>query len=891
MLWQRAGAHGVTIVVKATFGIVNEASARLVAPVDLVREDRYRSGAQSLDVASELAPYLPSAGVVLTGHAQAPQGRPAPAISIRVAIFREHSLLDKTLHVIGYRPPHAPTKPLPFQDVPIVYERAYGGPGVEDNPVGTGVVPGSPLPNIVDPADPRRPAGFGPIARHWSPRKRLLNGLDPALLERPIAEIPEGFDWRYFHAAPVDQQIDLLRGDEWIVLDGLHPSLPRVQTRLPSPRAEVRWHLLGEGATAARAVELCADTLVIDAKTQTLSMVWRGHILLDHLDGSAPAGDPFRVLGRMQVFAGVGMPHYPISWPGLEPAPEEIIAPLQRAPASSARAGEKPDIAAPRFDAEESTTLVVLPSPAREGVMAPSLEADDDDDPQYTMLVIDPQRTSEPALPFRAATGESAHIDDRRPAPPMFDPDNTTLSMVSPFMSGSVLPFQGSEAPPAREAPSAPLASMSALPFVSPAALEAPRSAVPFAPPAPIEAPRPAPCAPPPMMEAAPFPPAAPAAPSASPWAMSAVGAPPPVVERLPPPLPIVEQIATPPSPVERVSPPSFVEPPESKAPAPPALLTPFEEGPRSSVAAVNASPAAAGAASSAIRDKVIAAIAAREALDGLALAGADLSDLDLSGRSFAGQNLRGAIFCRADLSKASFVGAQLLDADFTDAVLTSADLSKANLAGASFRGASLREARLHNARGASTVFDGAKLEGASAEGAELEKASLAKVEAEGSNWDRAVLNGSIWTGAKLKGASMLRATVNQADFSGADLSETKLQRMTGEGVGLAGANLEGTDLRRSILTDASFEDASFTKASADKADLSRSRLTRADLRGSSLRGTTLKGVILVQAKLDGTDLRDADLEQANLFQSDRKNAKMAGANLKDVREVDPDRG
>src|SRR4051812_26346198 len=149
------GALRVTIIIKATFGLIPEGNARLVAPLLIAREDRHREGGVSLEEASEVAPYLPSTGVILAGHAQAPPGHQASSMSVRLGIFRDRWLLDKTLQVVGYRAPGGTGGPRPFQRIPLIYDRAFGGAGVEDNPIGVGASPGA-LPNIIDPAAPRR---------------------------------------------------------------------------------------------------------------------------------------------------------------------------------------------------------------------------------------------------------------------------------------------------------------------------------------------------------------------------------------------------------------------------------------------------------------------------------------------------------------------------------------------------------------------------------------------------------------------------------------------------------------------------------------------------------------------------------------------------------------
>lgn len=128
-LWNTGGALRVTVIVKATFQLVHEDAAKLVSPVELVLEDRYRTldPASSLTEASEVAPYLPGAGLILSGHAYAPAGRAASAMSVRLAMARDRPLLEKTIHVFGDRPPRGSSAaPLPFERMPLVYERAHG---------------------------------------------------------------------------------------------------------------------------------------------------------------------------------------------------------------------------------------------------------------------------------------------------------------------------------------------------------------------------------------------------------------------------------------------------------------------------------------------------------------------------------------------------------------------------------------------------------------------------------------------------------------------------------------------------------------------------------------------------------------------------------------------
>ena len=285
VLWRGAGVFRITVIVKATFALTHNGIARWIAAAPIVEADRVRPGGLpgELAEASEIAPYVPTAAVLLSGCAHAPHGRTTAAMTVRLAVYREKALVDKQIHVFGDRDSPSST-PRPFATLPIL----------------------SALPNFVDPRNPRRPSSFGPIAPTSPGRLRLLGNVDPATLDATVPKLVGGFDCQFFNAAPADQQTAFLQGDEWIVLDGLHPKLARVQTRLPSAVGKARLNLgTPNGPGPSREVGLVADTLVIDAEKMVCSMIWRGHVLLN----------PEEAASSMQVFAGLELPGQPIAWP------------------------------------------------------------------------------------------------------------------------------------------------------------------------------------------------------------------------------------------------------------------------------------------------------------------------------------------------------------------------------------------------------------------------------------------------------------------------------------------------------------------------------------------------------------------------------------------------
>ncbi len=774
--WRTAGKHWASVFVKTTFELVNGGLAQLVAPQAIAAADRCRAPSGCLEEANDIAPYLPSAGVTLTGHAWAPGGRPATTAAVRLAVAREKPLLDKTLHVFGDRAPST-TSAQPFLKMPLVYERAYGGPTSPENPAG------SAAPNLVDPVDARRLAGFGPIAGRWPARARLLGRVDPRALDAADLEVPEGIDWRWFHAAPLDQQVALLRGDEWIVLDGMHPTLPRVQTRLPSAVARARWQKRGPGgADSMLPVELCADTLILDADRLLASIVWRGRFELARAEDA-------------QIVAGVELPGKPIAWPA--PPPRSIPAPA----APTARR----DHLMSTVDAPQSpfagAALPFAPPSAAKPLVATPLAAPAPHDPfgATVAAVTSPFHQAEPSPP-QSTPRPAAGLDARDPllstvtvtnavfrsplpfgpqdpprSPAIFDGEDPSMVTVDVKVGSSRSPLPFAPGDPSNP-PAVALAASGPRPVVRRANEALTGTSLseisPFARPVtPFDAP-PAPAIVAPAIVA----PAtvAPATIAAEPPPPSPPPAPPPMIA--PPPLMI---IAAPPPPA-----PLLAAPPPAP---PPPIDAPMSSRPAPSVAAAD-HPSAGP------RDKVLDRLLNKQPLHDLALVGADLREIDFQGASLSRldlrrANLQGAGFRGVDAVEVQLESADLTGASFEGADLTRANLTRAVLTGARFDSANLAEANLQRA-----VGDGASFRGARLPGADLRQARL---------------QGAVFDGATLRGASAMKADLSSGRFVRADLEGINLRDCKLREVNLSRANLEGADLRDADLTRANVHGAS----------------------------------------------------------------------------------
>jgi hypothetical protein len=277
--WRYRGELQLSVLVKLQLRMRNNAAMELMEAPPLVLRDRHHDGdpTRSLAEASDLVPYRAMADVWLTGRAYAPLGRSVRALVARLGLFRQGTpLLEKTVHLVGKRE-RSEDEPEPFESMQLLYERAYGGAGFDANPVGVGACERA-CANILDPVDPLRPAGFGPVPRYWRARRRDLSAELRRELEQPIPDIPAGFDWAYLQAAPEDQRVPFLQGDEWLVLDGMHPMFMRMQSRLPSVIAAARVLPLEPNSELGDAVALVADTLAIDTEAETCCLSWRGVI-------------------------------------------------------------------------------------------------------------------------------------------------------------------------------------------------------------------------------------------------------------------------------------------------------------------------------------------------------------------------------------------------------------------------------------------------------------------------------------------------------------------------------------------------------------------------------------------------------------------------------------
>ncbi len=296
------GRPTVTVVLRACFEIMDRGVLALMEsqpPLCAAGEFWGDPDVSSYKYEPEVAPLKLATDVAVIASAWAPSAR---TTSMDVGI--QVGTLSKGLRVFGDRVWFSAgaaadmTKPLPFERIPISYDRAFGGwdrtaanPVEHDyerrNPSGRGfhgkhnrMREQELLPNIEDPAAPisgyrdrPAPAGIGFTSPHWLPRASLAGTYDAKWAEDRKPRLPKDFDARYFNAgSPGLVAPGFLRGDEPVHAIGMVPS-GRLSFRLPAiPPPALRIGLLGE---EDKTPEPKLDTVIVDLDMMRVTLLWR----------------------------------------------------------------------------------------------------------------------------------------------------------------------------------------------------------------------------------------------------------------------------------------------------------------------------------------------------------------------------------------------------------------------------------------------------------------------------------------------------------------------------------------------------------------------------------------------------------------------------------------
>ena len=306
LLTNERGVDSFTCIVKATFDLLSRYDATSVrisdeqVPVCMEPIHNGEPGKSSVKYDLDCSPTKLGTDVVLVGHAYATSGR-ATWLDVSLAV----GPVNRIVRVFGDRSwtstmgRWVATAALPFERMPLVYERAFGGrdltrPEAADtefdarNPVGVGflskkhgvVREGAPLPNLEDPYEPistptdrPQPAGFGFIGAHWQPRVSFAGTYDDRWQNERMPLLPEDFDPRFYNAAnPALTCNGFLRGGEPIEVANASPhGTLRFSLPSSSPYGTIRTK---DGEL--HRIPMALDTVVLDTDQAKLFLVWRG---------------------------------------------------------------------------------------------------------------------------------------------------------------------------------------------------------------------------------------------------------------------------------------------------------------------------------------------------------------------------------------------------------------------------------------------------------------------------------------------------------------------------------------------------------------------------------------------------------------------------------------
>lgn len=304
LLWEaKPSQWSLTVCVKATFSLVDGGDATVAEVQDPIFGDRPwdNDPHASLFGPDDLVPLKPKVDVLLAGHAYSPDGVPVPELvaTLRVGDFA------KSLRVTGDRfwsqgpAGLVASEPMPFSSMPIRYERAARS---MENPVGIDLEaerPGSLAAANIEAEEGWMP-GFGAISPAWPLRRDMLTAAALAWVESVTTSrdpsqgpAPHGVDFRFFNAAPEDQQLDMLRVGTPISLENLHPTLPVIESRLPAVRPQV--FRVDPASGRVTEVALRSDTLWIHSDRGVAVVSYRG--LTDVRGGT------YEAVGRLVVTA------------------------------------------------------------------------------------------------------------------------------------------------------------------------------------------------------------------------------------------------------------------------------------------------------------------------------------------------------------------------------------------------------------------------------------------------------------------------------------------------------------------------------------------------------------------------------------------------------------
>lgn len=288
------------VLVKATLVLRPRlALAPVQQPITLADEYYADPTESSLKTVSEMHIGKPGTDVLLVGRAWGAGGHAVERTLVSVSAAERR----KTILVVGertWREDGTPSSPEPFEAMPLVWERAFGGVqrlsdrvlAEERNPIGVGFAGGrsaqellgQPVPNLEDPAAPLErlgqnpdPVCFAPSAPHWLPRRSFAGTYDAAWQRKRAPYLPTDFDSRFLQCAAPELAFDrYLQGGEPIEVRGASPDGP-IGFAVPAAHLDVAVSLAGARENPPAHLE----TLLIEPDENRLCLTWRAALPCD----------------------------------------------------------------------------------------------------------------------------------------------------------------------------------------------------------------------------------------------------------------------------------------------------------------------------------------------------------------------------------------------------------------------------------------------------------------------------------------------------------------------------------------------------------------------------------------------------------------------------------
>ena len=295
----RDGRDTVHVVCKGSFNIAPHATWT-DEPLAIQEEDSYWGdvGKSSIHYGSDISLGKSATDIII--HGMVRSAHPTPALELNVQVGQ----LTRSLTVMGERQwqGQQPSHPLPFSEMPLIFERCYGGTlnhvnadGEEEshvyelNPVGVGYIPDVildegeaalkkiSLPNIEggegllrSPKHTSLPSLPAYISSSWMPRRKFAGTYDDQWLKERAPYLPLDFNPK-FNSQVGDDWIypGFLQGNESVAFNNI--GLPLLQEfRLPHLQvAPSFWVNGGKHKTLAN-----LETLLIEPDFNRFSCVW-----------------------------------------------------------------------------------------------------------------------------------------------------------------------------------------------------------------------------------------------------------------------------------------------------------------------------------------------------------------------------------------------------------------------------------------------------------------------------------------------------------------------------------------------------------------------------------------------------------------------------------------